>query len=343
VDGLAADKVRDGRFLVLPTQIIDFKDAANDEFSIKNRTVLPLYKGCDQNTNVDFEYGKKSDAGDGYLLAQGYVLPRSTGFYGAEDTGNSCTSPRDNEEITYWDSHAKARKQARTRQQRFIEYKVDLTKYFASKVLKSCTTIYLLNRGKASYSASLSYANQSIEPGGYSCYRLTTSCGIALENVIHEAIWSHCGRYLAVVQFEVPPQVPHKISIIDFKNATVKAIAGIYALPSFIWFDETILDFTHLVGIEEQLSYNTSNNYDGAGNQVITRINQAEHSQEPYTLLFSSKNDRLNAMAAALGEHRRSSNSGVSDIIVRQISQHCMLFAPNFDAPVLQPPTGVKD
>jgi hypothetical protein len=338
VDGLAADKVRDGRFLVLPTQIIDFKDAANDEFSIKNRTVLPFYKGCDQNTNVDFEYGKKSDAGDGYLLAQGYVLPRSTGFYGAEDTGNSCTSTWDDEEVTYWDVKAHKRVQARTRAQRFIEYKIDLAKFSRTKQLNNCVAINLVNRGNPKHQASLIYHNETNIEGGYSAYKLSTSCGIALENVIHEAIWSHCGRYLAVISFERPPLLPHKISIIDFKKSSMIELAGSYALPSFIWFDADMLDFTHLIGINEYLNFGPDRNDE---ENLQLRLSDPAYAANPYDFLIKGIDQRRTQAEKHVAS--KKSKVGYSGATVSQISQHCMLFAPNFDAPVLQPPTGVKD
>jgi hypothetical protein len=338
VDGLAHEKSQDGRFLVLPRQIIDFKDAASGEFSIKNYTILPFYKGCDEHTHVDFEYGKKSDAGNGQLLAQGYVLPRSTGFEGAEDTVNSCTSPWDEEEISYWDMNAKKRLQARSRIQRLIAYQIDLAKFSQTKQINQCVEINLVNRGNPKHQASLRFLNESSVEGGYSAYRLNTSCGITLENVLHEAIWSHCGRFLAVVHFECPPLVPHKISMIDFKKSCIKEITGSYALPSFIWFDADMLDFTHLIGINEQLNFGPDRNDDE--NQQL-RLSDPTYAANPYAFLIKGI-DQRRAKAEKRVELKKSI-IGYSGVTISQVSQHSILFAPNFDAPVLQPPIGVKD
>jgi hypothetical protein len=337
VDGLPHEKVCDGRFLVFPSEIIDFKDAVNDVFSIKNRTVLPFIKGCDEDTNTDFGYGEKEDLGNAILRARGYVLPRSTDIGNAEYASYSCTSPWDDEKVTYWDASGKKRVQARKQIERYFDYKIDLNKLSYVQSLKNCVTIHLVNRSQPNHQASFAYQNETNEKGAYSSYQLATSCGVTLGNVLHEAIWSHCGRYLAVVHFEQPPLVPHKIAMIDFKTATVKELAGSYALPSFIWFDAKMLDFTHVIGINEHLNFGP-NRYDDEN--LLLRITDAEHAQNPYTLLIDGIEQRK--IDAEKRLDAKKSKIGYSGASVSQIAQHCILFAPNFDTPILQPPAGVE-
>jgi hypothetical protein len=335
VDGLAKDKARDGRFLVLPTQIIDFKDAATGEFSVQPRTTLMFSKGFDESTNLDFEYGQKSDAGEGYLLAQGYILPRSTGWDDAEYMLTGDTSPWDDEDVTYWDAAGQNHVQTRTHIKRYVEYKIDLNKFSQTKQLKNAVLIQLVNRGNPKHQASLAYQNETNYEGGYSSYQLTTSCGITLPSVTSEAIWSHCGRYLAVLQFERPPNLPHKISIIDFKTAKVKEIAGHYALPSFIWFDENMLQLTHLVGIQESLTHGAKHQQ-----EVNTmRISQPEYAAEPYRLLIGDIGARRTELKKQ-AKTKQTTPALYSEGSVTIIAQHCILFAPKFSTPVLQPPAG---
>ena len=151
--------------------------------------------------------------------------------------------------------------------------------------------------------------------------------------MLHEAIWSHCGRYLAVVHFEHPPLVPHKISIIDFKTASIQAIAGSYALPSFIWFDENGLDFTHLIGVDEELNFGPDRT-DHESQKL--RLTDPEYAKNPYLLLIDGLEQRK--MDAEKRVELKKSKIGYSGATVSLIAQHCMLFAPDFDKPVLQPP-----
>jgi hypothetical protein len=334
VDGLSNEKINDGRFLVLPSQVIDFKDAVNDIFSVKNRTILPFLNGVDQNTYTDFGYGEKSDVGNGNLLASGTVLPRSTGWDEAEYASYSWTSPQDEDEVTYWNNFEQKRMQARTRVERYFEYTIDLDKFSYVKALKNCVAIKLVNRAQPENQATFAYQNETNDKGGYSSYQLTASCGITLENMLQEAIWSHCGRYLAVVHFEHPPLVPHKISIINFKTATINNIAGSYALPSFIWFDKNGLDFTHLIGIDEHLNFGPDRTDD---EKQQLRLTDPQYSDEPYRLLIDSIAQRK--IDAEKRVESKKSKIGYSGATVSPISQHCMLFAPNFDKAILQPPT----
>lgn len=335
VDGQPADALYVDRFLVLSGQIFDFKDAENGRFSIKNHTVLPSIKGCDEHSNTSF--GEISDAGHGNLLARGYVLPRSIGWDAAEYAFYSHTSPWDDEKVTYWNIKGHKCEQSRSRIQRFVDYIINLDKLSQIKDLKNCILINLVNRTNPKYQARLVYQNESNIEGGYSAYQLTTSCGVTLENVLQEAIWSHCGRYLAVVHFEHPPLVPHKISIIDFETSTIKKIAGSYALPSFIWFDTDMLDFTHVVGIDEHLNFGPNRNDDE--NQQL-RLSDPVYAANSYDLLIKGFEQRKKAAEKRVDA--KKSKLGYSDASVSLISQHCILFAHNFDTPVLQPPINVK-
>ena len=332
-DGLPHESVYDGRFLVLPACVIDFKDAVNDTFSINNRTLLAFIAGCDAHTYTDFAYGEKQDMGNATLRARGYVLPRSIGFDGAENASNSNYAPWDDEEVTYWNAAKRKRVQARKQIERYFEYTINLDKLSYVNALKNCVTIHLVNRAQAKNQASFIYQNETNEKGGYSKYQLSTSCGVTLQNVLHEAIWSNCGHYLAVVYFEHPPLLPHKISIIDFKTATVKELAGSYALPSFIWFDDSMLDFTHLIGIDEHLNFGPNRTDDET---IKYRVTDAEHAQNPYALLIDSIEQRK--IDAEKRLNKKKSKIGYSGASVSQISQHCLLFSPNFNAPILQPP-----
>jgi hypothetical protein len=335
VDGVTSEIVKEARFLVLPYCIIDFADPSTGLFSINKRSAFPFTEGCDEYTNIDFTYGEKSDGGGGVLIAHGYVLPRSTGWDGAEYASYSCTSPWDDEEVTYWDVEEKSRQEARTRIQRHVEYRINLNDVCYCNDLRLCTSIKLINRARADYTAALAHHHsQKINPSNkYAAYKLTTSCGVNLENVLHEATWSHCGRYLAVVNYASPPMVPHQISVIDFETASIKNIPGSYVLPSFIWFESSMLQFTHLVGIEESLTYGANHQQD----IKKIRLTDPEYAADPYRLLLDDLDGRRAALDKKAKAKQKSPNDYASGSL-NVISQHCILFAPEFDRPVLQPP-----
>jgi hypothetical protein len=108
-------------------------------------------------------------------------------------------------------------------------------------------------------------------------------------------------------------------------------------LPYFIWFDATMLQFTHLVGLVESITY-------GPGNHETTRLQMSdpEYTVNPYDLLIGSKDKRLNIIANALAECKRS-HAGYNDLSVRQLAQHCILFAPEFDRAISQPPVSTVE
>jgi hypothetical protein len=337
--GKEHEGIIEGRYLVLPDHIIDFNDARTDAFSIKARYVVDFYKGFDHHTHTDFEYGTKADLGNGILEATGYVLPRSTDWESAEFASYSVTSPWNEQDVTYWDKNAKKRLQKRDLIRRDITYHIDLDVMRYTGLMRLGTNILLVNRANSQHTASLKQEKPFYQSpnSAYASYTLTTSCGITLENVLHEAIWSRCGRYLAVVHFEQQPLVPHKISIIDFNTAIIKNITGSYALPSFIWFDKNMLDFTHLIGINEHLNFGPERDDDET---LKLRVSDAEYAKKPYDLLFENLDQRQ--IEAEKKVAKKKSKEGYSGATVSQMAQHCILFAPNFDTPVLQPPDGEK-
>jgi hypothetical protein len=258
-------------------------------------------------------------------------MPRSVGWNEAEAVHSGWTYPHDEDTVKYWDAKGKQQQQKRPRVEQHVEYIIDLPKYSKLREPRNCTEIKLVNRANPAHQAQLVYHGDLHVGRLYAAYTCTTSCGLTLENVIHEAIWSHCGRYLAVVYFELPPQVPCRISIVDFATATVKAIPGIYALPSFIWFDERMLQFTHVVGLQESITYGP-----GQSESKTLRLADQEHAANPHDLLI----DSIDARRAELDKvaQTKQSNTGYASASVHQVSQHCILFAPDFDQPMLQPP-----
>jgi hypothetical protein len=237
----------------------------------------------------------------------------------------------------YWDINGQKQTQERKAIVRRVDYKIDLAKLSYVKKLKLCTSIHLINRSNTQHQASLIYQGEENSHGGYSSYKLITSCGAAIENVIQEATWSHCGRYLAVVHFEHPPSVPKRISTIDFETGTVRKIAGVYALPSFIWFDKDKLEFTHVVGTVETIESEQNDPRETYRHETIARIAEPEHIGKEYELLITKK---LNLEHNQ--EKERKTNPGklgkYSQTTIAKLAQHCILFAPDFDAAVLQPP-----
>jgi hypothetical protein len=330
IDGADNSKVQDGRFLKIAGKLFDFRDAVHDVFDVNHPTLLAI-EPLDEMTNISL--GDFSDDGHGVMLAQGTVMPRSTSFNEADYESYSTTHPWDDETAEYWDAQGKKHVQSRSCIQTHMQYRVDLAKYSNVQSMRLCTEVQILNRSNPEFLAKLSPVSGKNAGTHYSAYTLTTSCGITLQDVTHEAIWSHCGRYLAVVFFEAPPKVPHRIAIIDFKTAKVKALPANYALPSFIWFDKEMLEFTHVIGVNETIIYGMGK--DSA--HTAKRIVDAEFADNAYDLLI----DSLPARVAALEKiaEDKKTGKGYSGASVNRVSQHVMLFAPDFDTPMLQPPS----
>jgi len=334
IDGPPGEPVSEGRFLLVGGEIVDFRDPESEVFDVHKHGEL-LLKDCDEHTHLHLSM-EISDLGAGAILVEGIVMQRSVDRNEAESAVNSTTYPRDEEDVVYyWDAKGNAQKQRRTQIERHVEYLIDLPKYRALGELRNCTEIRLVNRANPAHQAQLVCHNGQHVAGLYAAYTCTTSCGLTLENVIHEAIWSHCGRYLAVVHFESPPQVPCCISIVDFACATIKDIPGTYALPSFIWFEENMLQFTHVVGRQESITFGP-----GKFESKILRLTNPEHADYPYDLLIGCL-DKRRAELDKVAQSKRS-GTGYASASVGQVSQHCILFAPDFDQPVLQPPPDVR-
>jgi hypothetical protein len=325
------DANHDGRFLQVEDTLFNFVDDVSGEFDVAKRTSLPLAK-FDDSTYISF--GAAANNGLSSLQVSAMAMPRSISNTEAECTVYSYTHPWDDEEVRYWNANGAQRQQARTRIQRHYRYTIDLDKYFFVRALHLATRIELLNSVSSANTAV--FEHQWRDDGvDYSQYRCTTSCGVDPGPVTHEAIWSHCGRYLAVVVFEPKPAVPHRIRIIDFKTASIRDVPGSFALPNFMWFDEHMLDLTHLVGIEESITFGP-----GRAEQRTLRLTDANSTESPYDLLIGN----LSARREALGEEAKKKRRG-SDYAngsVHLVLQHCILFAPNFDQPVLQPPTSAQ-
>jgi hypothetical protein len=275
------------------------------------------------------------DLGEGRILVKGTVMPRSVGWTEAETDSNSWSGSADEKTAKYWDAKGEPRQQERTRVNRHVEYIIDMPKYSKLREPRNCTEINLVNRAHPDHQAQLVYHSNLHVGRLYAAYTCTTSCGLTLENVIHEAIWSHCGRYLAVVNFESQPQVPCRISIIDFETATIKVIPGTYSLPNFIWFDDTMLQFTHVIGIRESIVFGPGNH-----DSKTLRLTDTEHAAIPYDLLIGSIDTRRTELDKVA--QSKQSNTGYASASVNQVSQHCILFAPDFDQLMLQPPPDTR-
>ncbi len=333
IDGVDNSKVQDGRFLKISAQLYDFRDAVHDVFNASSPATLNIAP-LDEMTNVSL--GDFSDAGHGVMAAQGIVLPRSTSFSEAEYESYSTTHPWDADEADYWNGQGKKQTRSRTRVETHMQYLVDLPKYSDVQSMRLCTEVRIINRANSTYSAKLNPVGGKSIGSHYSAYALTTSCGINMQEVTHEATWSHCGRYLAVVFFEAPPQVPQRIAIIDFETATVKELAAHYALPSFIWFDKNMLEFSHVIGVNETITYGIGKN----STHTAKRLTDAKYAGNAYDFLINSLPVRVSALEKIAEEKKTS--KGYAGASVNKVAQHVILFAPDFDVPMLQPPAEVK-
>jgi len=331
IDGPTGESVAEGRFLQVGGKIIDFRDPEKDVFDVRKHTEL-LIKDCDEHTHLDHRLEIR-DLGQGKILVQGMVIQSSVRWTESDQENYSTTFPFSDHVVDYWDADGNKQRQKRTHIERFVEYIIDLPKYSESGDQRSGIEITLVNRGNPDHRAQLVCRNNQHVGNLYAAYTCTTSCGLTLENVIHEAIWSHCGRYLAVVHFESPPKVACRISIVDFVSATVKDIPGTYALPSFIWFDENMLQFAHVVGRQESISFGFGS---GKFESKMFRLTDPEYAANPYDLLIGC----LDARSAELDKVALSkkSETGIARGRVNHVSQHSILFAPDFDQPMQQPP-----
>lgn len=320
----------EGCYLILRDELLDFC-SLRGHFSIDAATRVALGH-CDPSTWLHFEE-MTSDA-PGQLVATACAMPRSTGRGEAETYGASYFFPNDNDEVSWWDAEGHEHEALRARAVRYYRYRIDLSKLSYIGVLRLSADAELINRARPENTARFFHDfSNGPDAEAWHGYRLQTSCGVDPGLVAHEAIWSDCGRYLALVGFAHAPEVPHEIRIIDFDTATLRRLPGYYALPSFIWFDAQGLDFSHIVGVKESCAL------PGLPIRFEAhdfRLDDGTADAAPYDLLIggiAARRERLKALQARRIKPGQDDHSSV-----HLINQHCMLFAPDFVSPVLQPP-----
>lgn len=330
VDGVTNDAQREGRFLVIDGQVLDFQEEVSPTQRIAKPKPFTLQLG-DTMTSIGATH--YASAEDGQLHIRGKVHPRSTGWNEAEFVSDSTTYPRDEDSgYDYWDAQGKPQTQARSCIEQHVDYYMDLPKLSFVQHLALCARIQRPSRAHSQNMAEWQCASAMADDTLYLPYTLTTSCGVQLESMTLEAVWSHCGRYLAVVHYQATPHVPHKISVIDFETASVKALPNTYALPSFIWFDHDMLELTHIVAVQETINYG----YDQENDVKTLRLNDQNTLKNAYGVLFLYRAKRQAELAQLAAQGKTGNHySGAS---VDLIAQHCILFAPHFDHAVLQPP-----
>jgi hypothetical protein len=331
VNGASTAPHAEGRFLVVDWQVLDFLE---DEYSVK-RIAKP--------EPLNIELGDRltsigatacASAGDAQLRVTGSVHPRSTGWSQAEFVSYSTTYPWDEEtEYVYWDADGNSNTQVRTRIVQYVEYHIDLPKLSEQRQLALRARIQRTSRANPQHHAEWQCTSDKANDSLYLPYILTTSSGIRLEQMTLEAIWSHCGRYLAVVHYEAAPDVPHRISVIDVETASVKALPNTYALPSFIWFDRNMLELTHIVAVQETINYG----YDKPNDENTLRLNDPNSPKNRYGWLLTDRAKRQAELEQRA--HQGKTGDHYAGASVYLIAQHCILFAPNFDHAVLQAPT----
>jgi len=320
----------EGRFLVIDGQVMDFQNATHPDQRKPKPNLLQL-KLSDALTSMGATAFTCIE--DGVLHIKATVHPRSTGWSEAEFVSYSTTYPWDDESShDYWNANGKPAQQARSQIEQYVDYFVDLPKLGSVQHLALCARIQRTSRANPQHHAQWQCAGGVTGDTLYLPYRLTTSCGVQIESVTLEAIWSNCGRYLAVVHYANQPQVPHRISIIDFVSATVQVVPNDYLLPSFIWFDKTMLELTHIVALTETINYGYHRE-----NEVNTiRLNDSSTLKNVYASLFIDRAKRQ----AELEQLASQSKTGdyYTGASIDMIAQHCILFAPTFDQAVLQAP-----
>ncbi|MDP5239065.1 hypothetical protein Q9Q94_05955 [Uliginosibacterium sp. 31-16] len=320
----------EGCYLILRDELLDFC-SLRGHFSLDAATRVALGH-CDPSTWQHFEE-MTSDA-PGQLVATACAMPRSTGRREAETYDASYFFPSDDDEVSWWDAEGREHEELRARATRHYRYRIDLSKLSYVGVLRLSAEAELINRARPENTARFFHdVSNGLDAEAWHGYRLQTSCGVDPGLVAHEAIWSDCGRYLAVVGFAHAPEVPHEIRIIDFDTSTLRRLSGYYALPSFIWFDAHKLDFSHIVGIKEDCRLP---GLPMRWEQHDFRLDDGTADAAPYELLIggvAARRERLKALQA-----RRIKPGEDDSSSVHLINRHCMLFAPDFAAPVLQPP-----
>jgi hypothetical protein len=331
VNDIANDANSEGRFLVIDGQVLDFHDAVQQNQRNPKPKLLELKLG---DTLTSMGATTFTSAEDGVLHIKATVHPRSTGWNEAEFVSYSTTYPWDEESShDYWDANGQQQQQARSCIEQYVDYLVDLPKLSYVQHLALCARIQRTSRSNQQHQAQWQYAGGVTDDALYLAYTLTTSCGIQIDGVTLEAVWSHCGRYLAVVHYADKPQLPHRISIIDFTSATVRQVSNDYVLPSFIWMDQNMLELTHIVALQETINYGYNRE-----NKVNTiRLNDPNTPKNVYTSLFTDRAKRQVELEQLAAQSKTGDYYTAASVDL--LAQHCILFAPDFDQAVPQPPT----
>lgn len=331
VNGLPSEPHAEGRFLVVDWQVLDFKEAEHLAQRMVKPEPLAIELG-DRLTSIGAT--ACASTGDAQLRVTGSVHPRSTGWSEAEFVSYGTTYPWDEDaEYAYWDADGNSNTQARTRIVQYVDYHIDLPKFSEQRQLALCARIQRTSRANPQHHAEWQCISKEAKDALYLPYRLTTSCGVQLDYMTLGAIWSHCGRYLAVVHYANAPDVPHAISVIDFETAGVKALPNTYALPSFIWFDRDMLELTHIVAVQETINYG----YDKPNDEHTLRLNDPHSPKNRYGWLLTERAKRQAELEQQA--HQGKTGDHYAGASVDLIAQHCILFAPHFDQAVLQAPT----
>lgn len=309
----------EGRFLVIGDRLFDLMP--DGVFAPAAARELPL-AGVDEFPHTSL--GEMRAGGPGMLLAEVALLQRSFSRERVESCQESSTYPWDEEEVDYRDADGQPQCRLRTRIERHALYRIDLAACFKGGEQRLATVIELKNRAQPDYRAELFPLPGYGPATPYAPYRCATSCGVDPGPVLGEFIWSHCGRYLALVVAEPPPAVPGTIRIVDFATATWRDLPGHYPLPGFLWFTADELDFTFLRGICET-------RYEGPGKftERCLLVDDPALAETPHDLLFAG----IAARRQALNDACRGDDGHAS---VLRIVRHGMLFAPDFARPVWQ-------
>lgn len=309
----------EGRFLVIGDRLFDLMP--DGVFAPAAARELPL-TSADEFPHASL--GEMRAGAPGVLHADVVLLQRSFSRERVESCQESSTYPWDEEEVDYRNADGQPQRRRRTRIERHAIYRIDLAACFSGGSQRLATVIELKNRAHPDYRAELFPLPGYGPATPYAPYRCATSCGVDPGPVLGEFIWSHCGRYLALVIAEPPPAVPGTIRIVDFATATWRDLPGHYPLPGFLWFGADELDFTFLRGICET-------RYEGPGNftERCLLVDDPALTETPHDLLFAGIAARRQALAAAC----RDAGGHAS---VLRIVRHGMLFAPDFARPVEQ-------
>lgn len=320
----------EGCYLILNDELLDFC-SLRTHFSFDAATRVGLGH-CDPSTWLHF--GEMSTDAPGQLIATACAMPRSTGRGEAENYAFSYFYPNDDDEVSWWDATGREHEQLRALATRYYRYHIDLSKLSYIGHLSLSAEVELINRARPEHTARFFHEfGNGPHAEAWHGYRLQTSCGLDPGLVAHEAIWSACGRYLAVIGFAHAPEVPHEIRIIDFDTSTLRRLPGYYALPSFNWFDAQMLDFSHIVGLKEDCRLPE---LPMRWEQHDFRLDDGTADTTPYDLLIGDIEHRRERLKALQAKRFQPGQDGHSS--VHLINQHCILFAPDFAAPVLQPP-----